>query len=276
MPVNLLLVEGDLDMQILRSTFSGSPLVQATKAGKYSLLSRTRYERERGKVETCYLRDRDFDFEPGDDDTPTPERKDNEQTYGWRWRRHAIESYLLEPVIVAEALGLEQGHYEELLVQSARDLRCYTAARWTIGLARQTMPPSWELETAWRKKGFSLPDAEQLHYASCRDWMLERCAQHLSKVGESLAREKLAAVYDAWCERLNSAEYHTPVNILLYYSGKDLMARVAPQLNAPLGAGEFCNRLRDWMIEHPDPAMDVLPEWRKLKDILNAYPAPVS
>ncbi len=106
MPVNLLIVEGNLDNEILTMVFAGEPAVK-TGGSKNGLAPQARYEREKNRVKVAYLRDRDFDHEPSPDyHTITIDRQDGDTVLGWRWARHEIENYLLDPAIVERVIGI--------------------------------------------------------------------------------------------------------------------------------------------------------------------------
>jgi len=108
MPVNKLLVEGELDQQLLSAVCKGDPFVEAALASKNALAPRVRDERRKGLQGVFYLRDRDYDTEPPTDIT-SPSKDDGD--LGWRWCRHSIENYMLDPLIVCPTLGIAQVTY---------------------------------------------------------------------------------------------------------------------------------------------------------------------
>jgi hypothetical protein len=61
-------------------------------------------------------------------------------------------------------------------------------------------------------------------------------------------------------------------NVLLWFSGKDILAGMADWLatRSIANPGEFRAILRDWIISNPDRAIELLPEWKGLIDILRA------
>jgi len=138
MPVTRLLVEGELDAQLLAPLFAGNPVVEPIKSSKNALAPRTRTERQKMGPCVSYLRDRDFDYKPPTQlNQPTVDKIDNDSVLGWRWRRHSIENYMLEPGIVCAALGVENEPYCEALCESGNRIKYYQAARWAIGIARR-------------------------------------------------------------------------------------------------------------------------------------------
>lgn len=134
MPVARLFVEGDLDAEVIASLLVTELLrVVVEKGGpKRSLPPKARDARKKG-VQACYLRDRDFDFDPPADLTrPSVDRpvdKLKGDVLGWRWCRHELESYLLEPRLVAQATNWDEAAYSAELLRAAQYIQSYTAAR---------------------------------------------------------------------------------------------------------------------------------------------------
>ena len=125
--MNVLLVEVKLDAEVLGAILAGRPVVK--EAGpKNSLAPRTRVERrERRTCDVCYLRDRDFDHDPPTEPSrPQVDRTDDDgSVLGWRWCRHEIESYLIDPDPVANATGWDRDEYARALTSAAVRLRHY-------------------------------------------------------------------------------------------------------------------------------------------------------
>lgn len=55
--------------------------------------------------------------------------------------------------------------------------------------------------------------------------------------------------------------------ILIWYSGKDVLTFMAPQLVAD-SPKVLRNRLRNWVRNNPDEAVRLLPEWGELKRLV--------
>src|SRR5271157_3429849 len=149
MPLAKLFVEGTLEVQIFTPILLGNPVPQQG-GSKDTLRARAGTERRENKVEAGYLRDRDFDSDPPADLTKPSEERTFENSgvpFGWRWCRHEIENYLIEPAIVSEAMSWHIPHVENILRESARRIRNYEAARWTVGVVRRALPPHYELRT---------------------------------------------------------------------------------------------------------------------------------
>ncbi len=147
MPIAKLFVEGNLESEVLNPILQGSPVLQRG-GSKNSLRPRALAERRENRVAAGYLRDRDFDSDPPSDVTkPAVDSDEGGVPFGWRWCRHEIENYLIDPAIVSEALGWAAEEVEEALRQAARRIRNYEAARWTVGIVRRALPPHYELRT---------------------------------------------------------------------------------------------------------------------------------
>ncbi len=152
MSVSVLLVEGKLDAEVLSPVLGTLPVRVTLEAvgSKSSLKPRAR-DRRQGPVgvSTCYVRDRDFDFDPPvDSSQPTVDsRQETGGVLGWRWSRHELENYLLEPRLVEAATGWSAADFERELLAAARNLQHYNAARWAVGIARRSLPPFNDLPT---------------------------------------------------------------------------------------------------------------------------------
>ena len=106
MPIIKLFIEGNLESEVLYPILQGSPVLQQG-GSKDSLKPRARAARqENHQVAAGYLRDRDFDFDPPTDlSKPTVDCEEGSLPIGWRWCRHEIENYLIEPVLVSEVMS---------------------------------------------------------------------------------------------------------------------------------------------------------------------------
>src|SRR5258707_757576 len=149
MPVAHLLVEGrDVDAVIFAAICAGNPVV-AGGCSKGSLAPRARDRRNETGTAVCYVRDRDFDFmAPADLTQPTVDATiPGGAVLGWRWCRHEIENYLIDPGIVEAALGWNRAAFEAEIVNAAQVICHYQAARWAVGQSRQVLPPARDFST---------------------------------------------------------------------------------------------------------------------------------
>ncbi|MCL4219038.1 MAG: hypothetical protein KJ052_18810 [Candidatus Hydrogenedentes bacterium] len=270
MPVTTLLVEGELDAQILQPFFAGQPVLEAAKASKNALAPRARTERQKGLTGTCYLRDRDFDYLPPDDTAKPPvDKEEDGSILGWRWARHEIENYMLEPALVENCLGITDDSYRHEVSEAAKRISHYEAARWTIGQARSELPPIVKFQTRpddSGRKEFYVP--ENLDKASMAEWATRHAAAFLEKVSQRLDKEFVKNTFGEFTERFADGLLDDSRNVLLWFSGKDLMAAIS-QWFEDNGIGsprEFRSRMRNWMSENTQVVLTEFPEWRKLME----------
>lgn len=266
MPVRDLLVEGDLDNIILTAVLRGRPTVK-TGGTKTALKPRAEDERRQRKVTVCYIRDRDFDFDPPNDRSrPEPHTRvqaGGAEVLGWYWCRHEMESYLLEPAIVARAIGCDEASYREALTGAARRIRDYQAARGAIGATRQSLPPSFKFQTLPDEiPDDSLRLPADLSPEAVSSWARDHASRFRDRLCPQLDPAAIQRVIDQRRARLSDEVLGSSAEILVWFSGKDLMSALGPWLAsrgvAPPGA--FRARLRDWVREHPEETVSFLPE----------------
>jgi hypothetical protein len=269
MPIAKLFIEGNLESEILNPILQGTPVLQRG-GSKNSLRPRTRAERQDNKVAAGYLRDRDFDFDPPLDlSRPTMDCEDAGVPIGWRWCRHEIENYLLEPIVVSEAMAWPVLDVEEALRQAAGKIRSYEAARWTIGTVRRELPPHYKLKT--RPDGLNeiaLPLT--LDLKAINEWVskcIDSYRNHFISVTDPIT---VQALFNQFAVRFDDIFVADASNFLLWFSGKDILAGMADWLGtkAITNPGAFRVLLRDWVISNPERAVELLPEWNSLIGIL--------
>lgn len=271
MPINKLYVEGNLESEILNPILQGSPVLQQG-GSKNGLKPRARTERNQNKVEAGYLRDRDFDFAPTTNVTiPTVDAEDQSVPFGWRWCRHEIENYLIEPALVSKAYGWSEEEIAEAIVESARRIRFYEAARWTIGITRRALPPAYELNTRPSELNeIDLPT--QIDTATVNAWLTDSIRNHRDRIVAATDMHSVQNIFVSLMARFDDAFVANPTNVLLWFSGKDILAGMADWLRAKsvANAGLFRASLRDWIIANPSRALELLPEWDNLTRVLRA------
>jgi hypothetical protein len=270
-PVAKLFIEGKLEAEVLNPILQGSPMLQRG-GSKNSLRPRAITERRENKVVAGYLRDRDFDFDPPLDLTqPTVDSDDAGVPFGWRWCTHEFENYLIDPAVVSEAMGWPAAEVEEALRQAARKIRSYEASRWTVGIVRRALPPQYELKT--RPRGLNeieLPAA--LDAATVNAWASDNIEAHRGRIVAMSDPAAVQASFDGCCARFDDAFVADVAKILLWFSGKDMLAGMADWLGARAIAnpGSFRASLRDWIIANPTRALELLPEWSGMTNVLRA------
>lgn len=265
MPIAKLFIEGKLDFEVLNPVLNGAPLLQLG-GSKNSLKPRASNERRENEVAAGYLRDRDFDFDPPDDlSKPTVD-----SDLGWRWCRHEIENYLIDPDIINAATGWPASEIRAAILEAAGVIRSYEAARWTVGLVRRALPPNYDLNTKPKSGDFALPSA--LDSTAVSDWALSNIEAHRNRIVASMEPVTVQASLDKFFARFDDVFIADLTKVLLWFSGKDILAGMADWLVTKSFAnpGEFRMLLRDWIIANPDRAIELLPEWQGLIDILRA------
>jgi hypothetical protein len=271
MPIAKLFVEGALEIELLTPILQGSPVPQQG-GSKNSLKPRARTERRDNKVVSGYLRDRDFDFDPPIDlSRPTEDGVDSGVPFGWRWCRHEIENYLIDPALVSEAMNLSKADVEQALRQAAKTIRNYEAARWTIGMVRRVLPPHYELKT--RPAGLNdigVPAA--LESAAVNAWALNTIEDHRRPMVAATDTTSVEASLADFAGRFNEAFIADLSGVLLWFSGKDMLAGLADWLISKgiANPGAFRAALRDWIIANPERALELLPEWRGMIEVVRA------
>ena len=276
MSVKELLVEGNLDHEILAMVLKGRPTVRIGGT-KTSLKPRAEDERRQRKVKVCYIRDRDFDFlPPNDRSRPEPHtwvQGSSAEVLGWYWCRHEMESYLLEPAIVARAIRCDEADYQESLTGAARRIRDYQAARGAIGATRQRLPPSFKFQTLPDEvPDDSLRLPADLSFEAVSSWARDHSWRFHDQLCPQLYPAVIQQVIDERRAKLSEEILISPAEILVWFSGKDLMSALRPWLaSRDIGSpGDFRARLRDWVRDHPEETVSFLPEWGSFIAMLNA------
>lgn len=271
MPIARLFVEGALEVQVLSPTLQGNPLPQQG-GSKNSLKPRAWTERRENRVAAGYLRDRDFDYDPPSDlSRPTVDSMESGVPFGWRWCRHEVENYLIDPAVVCEATSWPRGDVEDALRQAAAKIREYEAARWTIGIARRALPPHYELRT--RPDGLpeiGLPTA--LDLATVGAWAQSAIGDHrqaiISATEPTVINESLADL----SARFDDGFVADVAKVLLWFSGKDLLAALSGWLftKGLANPGAFRALLRDWIIGNAQRTLELLLEWDGMTQVMRA------
>jgi len=271
MPLAKLFVEGTLEVQLLAPILLGNPVPQQG-GSKDSLKPRARVERRENNVAAGYLRDRDFDYDPpAHFSIPTVDSLVNAIPLGWRWCRHEIENYLIDPAVVSEAMKWPNSDFEQALHQAAVKIRSYEAARWTVGCVRRVLPPHYELRT--RPDGLNeieLPPT--LDATSVNAWASQSIAGHREPMTVATDPAAVQASLGVFSTRFDDVFLADTVRVLVWFSGKDLLAGVADWLVAKgiPNPGAFRASLRDWIIANPLRALELLPEWDSMTQLVRA------
>lgn len=273
MPIAKLFVEGKLESESLTPILEGSPVLQRG-GSKNALKARALTEREENSVDAGYLRDRDFDYDPPEDlSRPTVDYERDGITIGWRWCRHEIENYLIEPMLISSAMQWPVANIEDAIRQAAKNIRHYEAGRWTIGTVRRQLPPHYELNTRpdnLKNKDIGVPAV--LDVSTIHDWISNSIGNHRDRIASAMNADSVRDTFDGYIARFDDDFLVDIPNILLWFSGKDILAGMENGLKKQGidNAGKFREKLRNWVRENPQQALEWLPEWSSLTAILRS------
>lgn len=273
MPLAKLYVEGDLDAAIYNTIFSGITIAQGGSKNSLSPQARRDRTSTESKLNSGYLRDRDFDFEPTNSlNSPTVDAEHDGQVFGWRLNRHEIENYLVDPRVVCSTFGIEAADWEITLSQAAVKISHYQAARWTIGYVRSNLPPNYKLNT--------IPDGidelrlpPDLSEAASLRWCKDAIEGFRNQIEPHLAVAAIEAEITRRRGSFSVASLNNCEHVLAWCSGKDLIAAVdlvATGDTRLRGPKDLCNRLRDWVMKNPESFLSFFPELQEIrKQLLN-------
>jgi len=271
-----LLVEGKLDRVCLGPVL-GNVVTLEQGGSKNSLKPEAKTRQEFRKAPHYFLRDRDFDYQPPDDiSQPSALMGKNkngiEVIVGWHWCRYEIENYLLEPAVVQRAVpDADQNDYKRQLQQIAMRIRAYEAARWSIGTARKSLPPHYELQT----RPDELPEIAIPE--NCSDtvslyWLKNTVGNFRDIVSIALDTSTITHNFQTFMRRFDDEFCLNIDNILIWFAGKDLFAGLTEWCSQYgfSNSGEFRAYLRTWCADNPDEVIQLLPEWRALRSLLES------
>lgn len=270
MPVIKLFVEGELDIALLSPVLAGSPTLQ--KGGsKNALKPRAITEHHENRIAAGYLRDRDFDYEPPSDQTkPVVDYEKEGIPIGWRWCRHEIENYLIEPKLISLAMKWPIAEIGNAIRNTAKKISAYEAARWTIGRVRRSLPPQYELQTRPNELSKEIELPVKLDISSVNKWASNTIDAHHLRFASVSSSDAVGRTFDDFITRFDD-EFTDDLNyVLLWFSGKDILAGLADWLkNQGCETPKlFRAALRDWVIANPEQTIELLPEWSGLIDVL--------
>ena len=239
-----LLCEGKSDIPVLASvltTVLAAEITPKPSGGSSNAASAAGFVAHNEKsVTVAYVVDRDYRRREVAEATFTDGKR------CFMWRRHAIESYLLEPMVIVEAFrrfkaslvsvpgggpAWAKGLPEDMAVV-AEGLRSCAKARAPQEAGRIALQRLWEdlSETAGRIQkrtaghlGEGSPDA-----TLCRQSLLDEAARIVMKAQETVASPHLVPSsigrrYDDEFARVSAAEYLDNLRFLEEFHGKDLL-----------------------------------------------------
>lgn len=270
MPVNVLFCEGgpgSYDIKVLNKLLSGCLI--RPEGGKYGMGNRIKAEREalRGGLVFGLL---DGDFRAATTDPrgqPQPWLVDSGQNHlGWRWERKEIENYLIDPVIIAKALGdraPDPAIYQQAL-ESARDkIALYQAARTALAAERPRFKPlSSSFGTERRKSQYRFPD--DLTEIGCRAGIHASVADH--QATQLVALEAVVDRFEALRPEFDPGGRRYE-HFLCYFAGKDLALAAEDDFKALgfQGGNAFLAKVIQGIARSTDDIGTWLPEWAALQ-----------
>ena len=276
MPVNLLYCEGGPKSPDIRTVFAvlAGVCVVEPVGGKYGFGQRIRLAREIKIGTVAGLRDRDFDDEDLTiHDKPREWRVEAGRVWlGWYWERNTIENYLIDPAIVARALGSKAppvAGYQAALRSSAESIADYTAARFALSRSRLHFSP---LDNAWGPERGSdhHPFPADRNEAECRRAIGDIVRQH--QVEQTANEAEVMSKFDEFLPTCRPPGVRFR-NFLTYFSGKDLLFGMETAL---IGFGfaspfEFRERVLKGLEYSPEDVWTWLPEWSRLRELVRSF-----
>jgi len=274
-PVSLLFCEGNAgspDARILGKLLAGRCELRPS-GGKYGLGSLIKGARATiGKDAVFGILDRDFpDGWGAPIHSPVPWIASDHVRLGWRWERKEIENYLIDPDVVALALGAQAPPPDDYrcALERARDrLGIYQAARAALSECRRRFSPlSCSFGRARGRDKHPLPDdaSEQV----CRQGIEECVDAYNSKQSVTVAR-----VSESFAERVPefAAGGARHAHYLTAFAGKDLLWSLDQDLRdfGFTGVLPFQEKVLMGIQNSADDIGAWLPEWKALQDQVDA------
>lgn len=166
-------------------------------------------------------------------------------------------------------MGWPISEIENAIREAAGEIRYYQAARWTVGIARRALPPHYELETRPANLNeIALPS--ELGVEAAERWALSGIEAHRNRIVAETDPQIVQTSFQELSVRFNGGFINDPAQVLLWFSGKDILAGMRDWLvgKGIANPGEFRAAVRNWIIEHPERTLDLLPEWQELVAVL--------
>jgi hypothetical protein len=240
-----LVCEGEYDIPVLRDVLTNvlvSGIIPKPSGGQKCAPSAASYLRKNdNNVIAAYVEDRDYRLRAASDASFSNGKP------GFIWRRHAIESYLLEPAIIAQAFRSIQRDVAQSPsrgpawvnalptdeAQIANGLRACAVIRAPEEAMRMTIHRLWDdLATTTaqvQKRTPSIPGIPNPDAAACRSALAletDRLVQMAQQTVNSRFLEPSAvdARYDAELARIQAQSYMNNLLFLEDFHGRELIA----------------------------------------------------
>lgn len=274
MPVSVLLCEGGRqspDVRVLVRLLAGRCVIEP-QGGRYGMGQKVQVRREVLGPGVFGLLDGDFQGKwASPEERPVPWTASTGEHLGWRWERKEVENYLVDPVVVARALGgkaPDPDAYRAALHAARDTIAVYQAARTALASCRVRFR---DLKSKFGKRRgreqHRFPD--NLDEASCRDEVRKVVADH---------RETQLVEAETVLERMTALlpEHVDPGDrfrdYLAAFAGKDLLWAMDASLRDLGFASSWAFReavLLGLAGSLEDPG-DWLPEWKALQEAVDS------
>ena len=167
------------------------------------------------------LRDRDFDFPIPSNESliESRENKSGSAKVIYATYRTCIENYLIDDKLIQAFLDAENlhiaGSIHEILEQSAKQIRYYTAARHALGKVQVPV----KIKTTWTSGSGSLPnDFDKKYMLKESKTLIEKYRSPIEKV----SFRKFRYAFKEFSELFENDEHYNNKQYLIYANGKDL------------------------------------------------------
>lgn len=272
MPVNVLLCEGgpgSPDVRVLGKLLAGLCEVKP-EGGKYGMGQKIIAKRDAIGNVVSGLLDGDF-LESWVSPTGCPRNwtSGNGISFGWRWERKEVENYLIDPDIVAKALGPQAPNHSLyiLALHQARDqIAYYQAARTSLSVNRKRfddLPSCFGPERGKEKHLFP----NQLCTTSCEEGIKKTVINHQNVQIVELD-EVLTSYKNYIPEFIKNGTRHK--EYLYAFAGKDLFwaMEVWFKQNNFHGAWAFREKVLIGIQQTTEDISSWVPEWEKLLQMI--------
>lgn len=228
-----------LDTPVLLKLLTGiSGVTIIPVGGKRSLLAFIDGYTKRGGVIrpdlSIGLRDRDFDF-PIPTNEALIETRDNALNAAklvYTTYRTCIENYLLDPTLMSQFMATKglniQADISEIMRQSAKDIRYYTASRHALGKVQVPV----NIKTSWTNKSGQLPDS--LDKKTIIKESRQMIVNYRSPI-EKVSIKKFKYAFRDFSDLFEDESHYTNKDYLIYANGKDLAKSFSNQFHKITG-----------------------------------------
>jgi hypothetical protein len=225
-----------LDIHVLLKLLNGiSGVTIIPVGGKRSLLAFIDGYTKRGGVIrpdlSIGLRDRDFDF-PIPTNEALIETRDNALNAAklvYATYRTCIENYLLDPTLMSQFVATKglniQADISEIMRQSAKDIRYYTASRHALGKVQVPV----NIKTSWTNKSGQLPDSLD------KKTIIKESRQMIVNYRSPIEKVTFKNAFQDFSDVFEAETHYTNADYLIYANGKDLAKSFSNQFHTITG-----------------------------------------